>query len=599
MTLPSTIQGSSLSTRSLLLGIWGHLSRRRRLQFCLLLVVMLASGVAEMLSLGAVLPFMAVLSDPQLLWQDQIVQEVSIKIGITSANELLLPVTLLFSFVVGFASFVRLTNLWLNGRLAAAVGSDLSLEAYRLTLYQPYEVHLRRNSASVITGTTTQIGLTTASLSHLLQLITSTVVASGLLIGLLVIDAPIAITAAALIGAAYGVLAMTARLQLLSNGRKIAEASSQQLKVLQEGLGAIRDVLLDGRQPAYLKMYRQADVPLRRLSARNGFLASFPRFALEAIVMIGIAFLGGFLVLERGSGAAVIPLLGALALGAQRLLPALQQVYSSWCALTSFNAAMESVLAMLNQPMPRQVKTTHLLGLHESICLDSIQFSYGQNQPKVLKGVNLEIRRGERIGFIGSTGSGKSTMVDVLMGLLSPTLGRLLVDEVDVNDPDYPERLAAWRASIAHVPQSIYLADSSIAENIAFGVPIQFIDLELVKQSAAQAQIASFIATCPEGYNTFVGERGVRLSGGQRQRIGIARALYKQSNVIVLDEATSALDASTEMSVMESLEGLSRKLTVLMIAHRLSTLRLCDRVVRLENGLITAQGPPSEILTDF
>ena len=599
MTLPSTIQGSSLSTSSLLLGIWGHLSRRRRLQFCLLLVVMLASGVAEMLSLGAVLPFMAVLTDPQLLWQDQIVKEVSIKIGITSANELLLPVTLLFSFVVGFASFVRLTNLWLNGRLAAAVGSDLSLEAYRLTLYQPYEVHLRRNSASVITGTTTQIGLTTASLSHLLQLITSTVVASGLLIGLLVIDAPIAITAAALIGAAYGVLAMTARLQLLSNGRKIAEASSQQLKVLQEGLGAIRDVLLDGRQPAYLKMYRQADVPLRRLSARNGFLASFPRFALEAIVMIGIAFLGGFLVLERGSGAAVIPLLGALALGAQRLLPALQQVYSSWCALTSFNAAMESVLAMLNQPMPRQVKTTHLLGLHESICLDSIQFSYGQNQPKVLKGVNLEIRRGERIGFIGSTGSGKSTMVDVLMGLLSPTLGRLLVDEVDVNDPDYPERLAAWRASIAHVPQSIYLADSSIAENIAFGVPIQLIDLELVKQSAAQAQIASFIATCPEGYNTFVGERGVRLSGGQRQRIGIARALYKQSNVIVLDEATSALDASTEMSVMESLEGLSRKLTVLMIAHRLSTLRLCDRVVRLENGLITAQGPPSEILTDF
>ena len=171
-------------------------------------------------------------------------------------------------------------------------------------------------------------------------------------------------------------------------------------------------------------------------------------------------------------------------------------------------------------------------------------------------------------------------MVDVLKGLLSPTLGRLLVDEVDVNDPDYPERLAAWRASIAHVPQSIYLADSSIAENIAFGVPIQLIDLELVKQSAAQAQIASFIATCPEGYNTFVGERGVRLSGGQRQRIGIARALYKQSNVIVLDEATSALDASTEMSVMESLEGLSRKLTVLMIAHRL----VCDSVIAYQTG---------------
>lgn len=585
MILPSTNQGSSLSTSSLLLGIWGHLSRRRRLQFCLLLVVMLASGVAEMLSLGAVLPFMAVLSDPQLLWQDQIVKEVSIKIGITSANELLLPVTLLFSFVVVFASFVRLTNLWLNGRLAAAVGSDLSIEAYRLTLYQPYEVHVRRNSASVITATTTQIGLTSASISHLLQLITSAIVASGLLIGLLVIDAPIAITAAALIGAVYGVLALTTRLQLLSNGRKISEASSQQLKVLQEGLGAIRDVLLDGSQPAYLKMYRQADDPLRRLSARNGFLASFPRFALEAIGMIGIILLGGFLVLERGSGAAVIPLLGALALGAQRLLPALQQVYSSWCALTSFNAAMESVLALLNQPLPKVMSMAEPLPLRDGIKLQGIHFRYEMEQPDVLRGLNLDIRSGERIGLIGSTGSGKSTTIDLIMGLLAPTAGKLLVDEKNLHDPEHPELIESWRAAIAHVPQSIYLADSTIAENIAFGVTREKIDLARIKEAAFKAQISGFIESIPEGYDSFVGERGIRLSGGQRQRIGIARALYKQAKVLVFDEATSALDNDTEAAVMEAVQGLSNDLVVIMIAHRLSTLATCDRVFEIKDGI--------------
>ena len=585
MILPSTNQGSSLSTSSLLLGIWGHLSRRRRLQFCLLLVVMLASGVAEMLSLGAVLPFMAVLSDPQLLWQDQIVKEVSIKIGITSANELLLPVTLLFSFVVVFASFVRLTNLWLNGRLAAAVGSDLSIEAYRLTLYQPYEVHVRRNSASVITATTTQIGLTSASISHLLQLITSAIVASGLLIGLLVIDAPIAITAAALIGAVYGVLALTTRLQLLSNGRKISEASSQQLKVLQEGLGAIRDVLLDGSQPAYLKMYRQADDPLRRLSARNGFLASFPRFALEAIGMIGIILLGGFLVLERGSGAAVIPLLGALALGAQRLLPALQQVYSSWCALTSFNAAMESVLALLNQPLPKVMSMAEPLPLRDGIKLQGIHFRYEMEQPDVLRGLNLDIRSGERIGLIGSTGSGKSTTIDLIMGLLAPTAGKLLVDEKNLHDPEHPELIESWRAAIAHVPQSIYLADSTIAENIAFGVTREKIDLARIKEAAFKAQISGFIESIPEGYDSFVGERGIRLSGGQRQRIGIARALYKQAKVLVFDEATSALDNDTEAAVMEAVQGLSNDLVVIMIAHRLGTLATCDRVFEIKDGI--------------
>ena len=244
--------------------------------------------------------------------------------------------------------------------------------------------------------------------------------------------------------------------------------------------------------------------------------------------IVGIAMLGGLLVMQRGSGIAVVPLLGAMALGAQRLLPALQQVYSGWSTLTGCNAAMQSVLTMLSQRLPPTVNIVDPLPLGQSILLESIHFRYEQDQPKVLCGLNLQIRRGERIGLIGSTGSGKSTTVDLLMGLLEPTAGRLLVDGVDIHDPEHPENLVAWRASIAHVPQSVYLADGTIAENIAFGVNRDQIDLALVKQAAARAQIDSFIESNPDGYESFVGERGIRLSGGQRQRLGIARALYKR-----------------------------------------------------------------------
>lgn len=596
MTPTTSVTSPHSSTRTLLLGIWGHLSRRRRIQLGLLLVVMLASGVAELVSLGAVLPFLAVLSDPRSLWQQPLVQSLAARGGFTAASQLLLLATLAFVAAAVLAALIRLLNLSLNLHLAAAVGSDLSSEAYGRTIYQPYGVYVQRNSASLITSITTQVSITVEALNALLQLITSAVVASALFTGLLLIDAKVAVSAVALIGASYGVLAITIRRELLNNSQQISRASTQQLKALQEGLGAIRDVLLDGSQPTYIQIYRQADRHQRQLQAKNLFLGTFPRYALEALGMVGIALLGGLLVLQRGSGAAVIPSVGALALGAQRLLPALQQIYIGWASLKGYNAAIHAVLVMLNQPLPPLVSVAEPLPFRHAICLEGLHFRYGLEQPEVVRGLELEIRRGERIGLIGSTGSGKSTTADLLMGLLVPTAGRILVDGADLHDSAHPERLLAWRAAIAHVPQSIYLADSSIAENIAFGVPRHQIDLARVKQAAAQAQIASFIDASPEGYASFVGERGICLSGGQRQRIGIARALYKQARVLVLDEATSALDTGTEEAVMAAFEFLSKELTILMIAHRLSTIARCDRVIRLDQGKVVANGPPSLIL---
>ena len=367
------------------------------MQIGLLLVVMLASGGAELVSLGAVLPFLAVLSNPERLWQQPVVQQLAAQFGFTQASDLLLPVSLGFATAAVLSALVRLTNLWLNGRLAAAIGSDLSCEAYRRTLYQPYQVHVQSNSAELITATTTQINITVVALISMLHLINYVLVADGLLTGLLLIDLTVALAAAALFGGAYTLLGFANRRELRRNGQKIADASRQQLKALQEGLGSIRDVLLDGSQATYLEIYRQADRPQRQLEAKNVFLGVFPRYAFEALGMASIALLGGMLVFQRGSGAPVMPLLGALALGAQRLLPALQQIYSGWASLKGYNAAIHAVLSILDQPLPPLVRASKPSLLRYSFGLEGVHFRYQPEQPEVLRGLHLEICRGERI----------------------------------------------------------------------------------------------------------------------------------------------------------------------------------------------------------
>jgi len=310
--------------------------------------------------------------------------------------------------------------------------------------------------------------------------------------------------------------------------------------------------------------------------------------------MVLIAALSYVLSRQVGGIATALPVLGALALGAQRLLPALQQIYGAWVGIAGNHASLADTIALLDQPLPAELlqPTPAPLLFQNVIRFDAVSFRYTGDGPWVLDGLNLTIPRGARVGFVGSTGSGKSTTLDLLMGLLIPTEGEFLVD----GQPISGNRARAWQQTIAHVPQSIYLADTTLAENIAFGVPPDAIDLDRVRQAARQAQIADFIESSPEGYQAYVGERGIRLSGGQRQRIGIARALYKQASVLVFDEATSALDNATEQSVMDAIEGLSSDLTILLIAHRLTTLRRCDTIVELEHGRVVAQGTYEQLL---
>jgi ATP-binding cassette subfamily B protein len=584
------------SISSLLKRLWHHISPRRRGQFAFLLVLTVLSSLAEMVSLGAVLPFIGILTEPEKVYASPWLAGLVQALGITSGADLVLPLTIGFAFAALIAGGLRLLLLWVSIRLGNATGADLSIEVYRRTLYQSYSVHIARSSSEIISGITQKVGTATSVLISVVAVITSTSLFVAIMFTLVAIDPMVAIIAAMTFGSAYGVIAWYTRRRLVDNSQCIAKEQTQVVKALQEGLGAIRDVLLDGTQKVYCNIYQKAILQLQRAGGENNFINQAPRYAMEALGMSLIAMFVLALSHRAGGVAAALPILAMLALGAQRLLPLMQQLYGNWSVVVGSKTALADVLALLEQPLLAQVNLPEPepLALRQSISFDNVSFRYNNNAPWVLDDINLTILKGAHVGIIGCTGSGKSTALDLLMGLLEPTQGQILIDGQSISF----DNQRAWQRAVAHVPQSIYLADTSIAENIAFGVPLDQIDLDLVRKSAQQARIAEFIESRPEAYSAIVGERGVRLSGGQRQRIGIARALYKQASVLIFDEATSALDNETEQSVMQAIEGLSEDLTVFIIAHRLTTLKNCTMIVELGDGVIKKIGTYQQIVSE-
>ena len=588
---------STPSLPALLKRLWHHISPRRRAQFGLLLVLMVSASFAEILSIGAVLPFIAVLTSPERIFRLPAAQPFIETAGITSATQLLLPLTITFGVAALISGAMRLLLLWVSTRLSFATGADLSISIYRRTLYQPYAVHVARNSSEVINGISGKAnGVIYSTVVPLLTLISSSMMLLAILLALLTVDPVIALAAFGGFGLIYaGIIKLTQNQQLL-NSQCIARESTQVIKSLQEGLGGIRDVLIDGSQSAYCQVYRNADHPLRKAQGNNMFIGQSPRFGIEALGMMLIALLAYALSQQPHGIAKAIPVLGALALGAQRLLPVLQGAYNSWSTIQGGQVSLSDTLELLDQPLPDYVDQPpgQPLPFRHQITLNNLSFRYSAQTPLVLSNLNLAIAKGSRIGFIGVTGSGKSTLLDIIMGLLQTTEGDIKIDA----QPLSANNNRAWQAHIAHVPQAIFLADSTIEDNIAFGVPKSKIDHNRVKQAARQAQIADIIESWPKKYQTYVGERGIRLSGGQRQRIGIARALYKQADVIIFDEATSALDNETEQAVMHAIESLGEDLTVLIIAHRLTTLKNCTQIVELADGGIKRIGTYQEIITN-
>jgi ABC-type bacteriocin/lantibiotic exporter with double-glycine peptidase domain len=579
----------------LLRRVWRQVSARRRVQLGLLAILLLGAAISEIVSIGAVLPFLGVLTAPERILEFEFARRVTTTLGISSNADLLLAFTLTFILAALGSALLRLLAMWAQVRMANAIGADFSIKAYERTLYQPYAVHVARNSSEILAGINKANNLAGMMIQPVLSVFSGSLILLGLLGAIFAIDPVIALSAVVGFGSIYASIISLTRRRLAEVSRTVGEQAGRVTKAVQEGLGGIRDVLIDGSQGTYARIYRGSIRPLQRAGAATAFIDNSPRLAIEALGMILIGGLAYSMARTEGSLSRAIPVLGSLALAAQRMLPVLQNLYSNYVRVRSWQSSVQDALDLLEQPLPPHgVEVVPALPFRRSIELQDLHFRYAASSPCVLRGLNLRIPRGSRVGFIGSTGSGKSTLIDILMGLLTPGQGQVLID----GTPVFPEHIRGWQAHLAHVPQAIFLADISIAENIAFGVPPERIDRARVRHAARQAQIADLIDSWPEGYDTQVGERGVRLSGGQRQRLGIARALYKQADVIVFDEATSALDNHTEAAVMESIEGLDANLTLLIVAHRLTTLRSCDLIVELEKGAIRRVGSYREVIEE-
>ncbi len=563
--------------------LWRIITLRRKQQLILLLLLIFLASVVEVFSIGAILPLMGVLTSPEKVFNHELMMPIAKRLNLAKPEDLLWPITIFFCGITLLSAGIRIASVWMRTRLTFTIGADLSYQIFHRTLHQPYTTHINRNSSEIIDAASEKVGVIIGNvIGPLIIIISNSLMLTVITLALFVYQPAVATLALGGFGLIYCGIYIIMRRRLLMSSKEAAVNSSKRVKILQEGLGGIRDVILDNSQSLFCKEYKLADGNLRRAQASITITGEAPRFAIEALGMSVIGLVAFQLARSPEGFHTALPAVGALAIAAQRLLPILQQLYFASTSLSGSHQALKDTLALLEQPLLPQspATTSKRISFSHAITCEKIAFSYKNEEPPILSELDLKIYKGSRIGLIGTSGSGKSTLLDILMGLISPTKGTIAVDDVVITAANRTQ----WQSRIAHVPQSIFLSDASIAENIAFGVQKSDIDMMLVRQAASLAQMAKTIEQWNYGYETLVGERGLRLSGGQRQRIGIARALYKGAEVLILDEATSALDNQTEMDVMKAIENLGRDLTIVIVAHRTSTLDNCDQVLKLDAG---------------
>ena len=570
--------------------LFGKLSRERRGEFMILLVFMVAGGVAELGTIGSVIPFLMLLSQQtnvvHLPWLPSLFALLGAKLGFSA----IVAAAMIFGVFAILAGLIRLELAWLTVDFVHRAEHELALEMQRRILSQPYSFYVQRNSSTLISATDKVEVLVIDLVLPLIQTVTAGFISAFLLIGLLFINPLATAIAAAAFLAVYGVVSATVAKRLTTNSRIVGAAYHQRLQVEQESLGGIRDLIIDNSQAAYLELFGGVNARLARARASTSFLAQAPRFLVESVGMVIVVAIALLLSQRAGGITIALPFLGALAVGAQRLLPLVQTIYTGWSLAAGHKSVVGHVIELLRLPLRDEspANPANALQLKDEIRFDEVSFAYpARPQTLAVERVSFTIRRGSMAAFTGRTGSGKTTIADLLMGLVEPSEGQIHIDGWRLT----PANARRWQQSIAHVPQSIFLADASIARNVALSRPNEPLDPERVAMALRTAQLDDFVASLPEREDTVIGERGVRLSGGQRQRLGLARAIYKGAPVLVLDEPTSALDDATEAAIMGALERLRKEgRTIVIIAHSLSTVSRCDMVLGLHDGRILENG---------
>jgi len=576
-------------------------AQRRGAALVVLLVVV--KGLADTIGVASVIPFLSVISNPQSLDENAFLAILSGVIDFDNPN---LAVVFLGSTVLGLmfvSAVLRTVATYAIARFTNMAGYVLSRRLLATYLRQPYAYFLGAHSGDMATNILTESGRVVQLVYRPAADLANHGVTFVLLASLLLFADPLVTVAAAVIlGGAYLIVFVTVRPIIRRTSSKIVEANKQRFRITQEALSGIKQLKLGGRERDYVERYATPSRAAAECNATNAVLQQSPRFALEFLAFGGIIILTLLLIaryggVEAGAFATIVPLLGLYAFAGYRLLPALQGIYLASAQLRLGAAPLNQIYEALHgsEALERlPARPPEPMGMRETLEVNGVTFAYpGVDAARPsLQDISVTIAHGETMGIVGGTGAGKTTLTDILLGLLRPQSGEIRVDGVTLDDSN----LRRWRASVGYVPQEIFLTDSTVSQNIALGLPPEEIDPAKVERAARMAQIHDFVvSSLPNGYDTLVGERGVRLSGGQRQRIGIARALYNDPDLLVFDEATSALDNLTERELMEEIGALSGAKTVIMIAHRLSTVRACDKIIVLDGGRIVGQGSYDEL----
>jgi ATP-binding cassette subfamily B protein len=547
--------------------------------------LMVLSSILELATLASFIPFLSLLTNTKSEATNTILRDIAYNLGIQKEQNVLVLAGVAFGCAYITSSLIRLKSLKTNCFISARITSEISKKTLRTLLQQPYAHQIQRNSSEVISTMCTKIELIQTAIESSLSMLSAFAVGVGILTGLLALNIKATSIAILVLGTTYLTLSTKTKHILEASGYAINRRDKKQIKMLQESIGYIKNMILEQSQEIYIKTYAKSDLQLRIIKSENIYTRAFPRYIFEGVAMCTIALSSILLYTSETKTGELVAILGALALGAQRLLPAMQSLFSNWAIIKSCKGSIEDVTNITSKYKENfEVKGDKPLKLSRTLIIEDMSFSYSTRSEAALKNVNIEIKAGDHVAVIGKSGSGKSTLVDVVMGLLPPQKGRISVDGIDIYSSQSPNTINTWRASISHVPQAIFLIDASIAQNIALGVTSGKIDMRRVEECAAQAQLTRWVLSTDNGFETIVGENGAQVSGGQRQRIGIARALYKNTDILVLDEATSALDAQTESAIKECIANIGKQKTVITITHRLAPSDIYDKIIEVRDG---------------